>query len=68
VLAVKRAGDDDERWVLVNFSEDPILFVPPPARSLRVEITSGGHGALGTAGLLWGGRLGPEEAVILRPA
>ncbi|HXY42684.1 MAG TPA: alpha-amylase family glycosyl hydrolase [Acidimicrobiales bacterium] len=88
LLAVRREHAGDEVWVLVNFSEEEIVWQPdaetPAARIGRsvaghaakaapstrfvVEISSGGLGALSEAGSAYGGRIGPEEAVVLRLA
>jgi alpha-glucosidase len=67
LLAVRRHLGDDERWVIVNFSAEDVAFRPPAATSLTVEISSGGDGALSAEGSPYGERLGPEEAVVLRP-
>ena len=66
LLAVRRHLGDDVRWVIVNFSAEEVAYQPPTTRLLSVEISSGGAGALSSDGAPYGGRLGPEEAVLLR--
>jgi alpha-glucosidase len=66
LLAVRRHLGDDECWVIVNFSAEEVAYQPPTTRLLSVEISSGGAGALSSDGAPYGGRLGPEEAVLLR--
>ncbi|MFZ0171932.1 MAG: hypothetical protein WAL04_09655, partial [Acidimicrobiales bacterium] len=84
LLAVRRDLEADERWVIVNFSEDAVAWQPhaadaapesqpagaqvPPGRPFVVEISSGGAGALSVPGSPFPGRIGPEEAVVLRLA
>lgn len=79
ILAVRRHVSDDQRWVVVNFSGVEAAWQPPrppgppgltgsgTAPALVVEISSGGDGAHAKAGSRYDGRLGPEEAVVLRP-
>jgi alpha-glucosidase len=70
LLVVKRELAGEARWVAVNFSEDEVAWQPvagSPASSI-VEISSGGEQALSSAGMPYEGRLGPEEAVVLRLA
>ncbi|MHB1511006.1 MAG: alpha-amylase family glycosyl hydrolase [Acidimicrobiales bacterium] len=95
ILAVRRHGVGEERWIAVNFSQAAIAWQPPapqgspapqgpspvPAPKVLegspapqepplfvVELTTGGQGSLTREGAGYEGQLGPEEAVILRPA
>ena len=84
LLVVRRELAGDERWVMVNFSEEEVDWQPLAARAAGgaaaageeasprtpfvLEISSGGAGALSAAGSPYRGRLGPEEAVVLRLA
>ncbi|MBW3626754.1 MAG: DUF3459 domain-containing protein [Actinobacteria bacterium] len=61
VLAWAREADGDRRTVAVNFTEtDQPLTLDG---SWEVELSSDGG-----AGVAWPGRLGPDQAVVLRPA
>ena len=61
VLAWAREADGDRRTVAVNFTEteQPLAL----DGRLLVEVASDGGG-----GVPWPGRLGPDQAVVLRPA
>ncbi|MGH9170325.1 MAG: alpha-amylase family glycosyl hydrolase [Acidimicrobiales bacterium] len=63
LLAVRRHLDGEQRFVLVNFGDGELAWSPPG--DWTVELTSGGEGALSRPGSVYGGRLGPEEAVVL---
>jgi alpha-glucosidase len=60
LLAYERRLGDDRRTVLVNFTASE---VPHPAVGI-VEVASDGRGE----GEAYGGVLGPEQALVLRPA
>ena len=60
VLAFRRVHGDDERVVAVNFGDQP---ADVGALTGTVVVGSTGTGA----GRPFGGRLGPDEAVVLRP-
>jgi alpha-glucosidase len=67
VLAVRRVLDGDQRWVVVNFGDEPIAWAPVASVAVEVQVTSGGEGACNVANSAYGGVLGPEEALVLRP-
>jgi alpha-glucosidase len=58
VLVCERALGADRRLVLVNFTDRAV----PCAAAGRVEVASDGAGE----GAAYGGRLGPDQAVVLR--
>jgi alpha-glucosidase len=60
VIAWDRALGTDRRTVLVNFTPAPVAC----AAAGVVEVASDGAGE----GAAWSGTLGPEQAVVLRPA
>ncbi|MGH9297375.1 MAG: alpha-amylase family glycosyl hydrolase [Acidimicrobiales bacterium] len=73
-LAFRRLAGDDERIVAMSTAAEPLEWLPPTEAatgnsgcSYLVEVASGGEGALAREGEIFGGRLGPGEAVILRP-
>lgn len=69
LLAVRRHIDGRQRWILVNFGEEAVEWAPDGgAEGWNVALTSGGEGALSRAGTAFGGSLGPEEALVLRPS
>jgi alpha-glucosidase len=64
VLAYARRLEAEEVLVAINFSAEPAE--PGLDGSFGVLETSGGEGSLSRAGSAFSGRLGPEEAVVLR--
>jgi alpha-glucosidase len=60
VLAYRRVAGDDERVIAVNFADEPA-----DVTDLTGTVVVGSNG-LG-AGHAFGGRLGPDEAVLLQP-
>jgi alpha-glucosidase len=62
VLAWRRRLDDDERLVVVSFTATPVEVALEG--SWVVEVASDGEGE----GAPWSGGLGPDQAVVLRPA
>lgn len=60
VLAYRRQCGDDERLVCINFADCEHSF--PLAQAWQVEVASDGN----EEGRTFSGRLGPEQAVILR--
>ena len=62
VLAFERQAGEDRRVVLVNFTPAPAEA--PLAELLQVEVASDGEGE----GRAYSGRLGPDQALVLRPA
>jgi alpha-glucosidase len=69
VVAFSRVRDGDARVVLIAFGdEECTMDLEPPADGRWVvEVASGGEGGLATEGDDYLGRLGPEEALILKP-
>ena len=61
VLAYRRRRDGDERAVVVSFQDDTVAW--PLAGAWEVEIASDGAGE----GAPYAGRVGPEQALVLRP-
>jgi alpha-glucosidase len=61
VLAWGRSQGHDRRVVLVNFTGDEVAA--PAEGALLVEVASDGDGE----GMPYGGRLRPDQALILRP-
>ena len=68
VVAWRRRAPGDERIVAVNFAAEATALPLENARAWVVEVASGGEGGLAREGTAFGGTLGPEEAVWLRPA
>lgn len=67
VVAWLRQLGDDVRLVAVNFADEATPLAPV-AGDWLVEVASSGDGSLLEVGDRFGGRLGPEEAVVLRLA
>jgi len=69
VVAFRRERDSDLRVVVVGFGNEgcDLDLDPPPDGRWVVEVASGGEGALASEGSPFPGRIGPEEALILRP-
>ena len=81
LLVARRQLESEVRWVVVNFSPEAVGWSPPAAGGttsarggghegprFTVELSSGGEGALSQDGSSFEGRVGPEEAVVLRLA
>ncbi len=62
VLAYRRSAGASTRTVLVNFTGDPQV-VPPALASGTVDLASDDADGSG----IFGGRLAPDQAVVLRP-
>ncbi len=62
VLAWGRTAGDDRRMLAVNFTGSSRVWEPPVGRWI-VEVASDG----GDEQARWNGRLGPDQAVVLRP-
>jgi alpha-glucosidase len=60
-LAYERAAGDDRRRVLANFEAGDVEVRAEPAWEIEVATR------VGREGVAWDGRLGPLEAVVLRP-
>ncbi len=67
LVVFRRSIGDDQRLVLVNFTDDAVEVGEHPAlagsSSMRVALTSDGHGE----GAPFGGSVGADQAVVLRP-
>jgi alpha-glucosidase len=63
VLAYQRADGDDRRQVWANFADRAVVCDPRPG-DWTVDVASAGPA---TDGRPWDGRLGAEEAVVVRP-
>jgi alpha-glucosidase len=63
VLAWRRRHEGDERVVVVGFRDDDVV-VDGLDGDWTVEVASDGVGE----GAFWRGRLGPDQAVVLRPS
>ena len=61
VLTYDRLAADDRRRVVANFSDDDVSVAIDGDWALEVATSAGGSQT-------WTGRLGPAEAVLLRPA
>jgi alpha-glucosidase len=66
VLAYERTAGRDRRLVAISFSPEPSTI--ELRGEWQVEIASAGEGSLCAEGTSFAGRLGPEEAIIARPA
>jgi alpha-glucosidase len=66
VLAYERTAGEDRRLVAISFSPQPATI--ELHGEWRVEIDSAGGGGDCATGTRFDGRLGPEEAVIAKPA
>jgi alpha-glucosidase len=63
VLAYERREGDDRRAVVVNFTSSPVEVQLDLAGRYEVEVDTGGQ----LEGTAFGGRLGGDQAVVLRP-
>jgi alpha-glucosidase len=62
VVAYERRAGDEQRVVAVNFTADAVALGVPG--DWQVEVSSDGEGE----GRTFGGTLGPDQAVVVRPA
>jgi alpha-glucosidase len=70
VVAFRREWAGEVRVVVVGCGEDEctVDLDPPPDGTWIVEVASGGPGGLGSEAEPYLGRIGPEEALILKPS
>ena len=68
VVAFRRGWEGDVRMVVVGFGgeECDVGLDPPAGGTWVVEVASGGEDGLASEGEAYRGRIGPEEALILR--
>ncbi len=69
VVAFRREREGDVRVVVVGFGdgECALELDPPPEGRWVVEVASGGEGGLASEADAYLGRIGPEEALVLKP-